>query len=151
VLAVVGIGITAVIYGGVAVIVKADDFGVALARRDDSGSTLGVVLGALGRTLVLGMPYLLTALGIVGTAAMIWVGGSIVVHGLEGSVPVIAHTIHDIAEAAGHAVPAFGGAVVWLVSAAGYGAVGLALGAVLMPAFEYLLAPAWRRLKPSAA
>lgn len=149
VLAVVGIGITAVVYGGVALIVKADDFGVALARRD-TGSTVGTLLSAQGRALVLGMPYLLTALGVVGTAAMIWVGGSIVVHGLEGSVPTLGRTIHDLATAAAHAVPRLGGAVEWLVSAAGYGIVGLAVGAVIIPIVGYLIAPAWRHLKKRA-
>ena len=77
VLAGVGTGITAAVYGVVALIVKADDAGVALAG---SGSPAA---RALGRGLVLGMPPLLKVLGVAGTAAMLWVGGGIIVHGLE--------------------------------------------------------------------
>jgi predicted DNA repair protein MutK len=82
VLALVGIGITAAVYGVVALIVKADDAGVALASNKDT-SAIGAISRMVGRALVLGMPIVLTLLSIVGTAAMIWVGGGIIVHGLE--------------------------------------------------------------------
>jgi predicted DNA repair protein MutK len=62
--------------------VKTDDFGVALANNDVSSPT-GGLSRAIGRALVLGMPGFLTLLAAVGTAAMIWVGGGIIVHGLE--------------------------------------------------------------------
>lgn len=152
VLAVVGIGITAVVYGGVALIVKADDAGLALAAIR-SPSAWGGVLRAVGRGLVVGMPYFLKALAVVGTAAMIWVGGGIVVHGLEGyGLPWIGHTIHDVALAAGHAVPHWAAATVeWLVTAAGSGLVGLILGALLIPIVAYVLAPIARLLRPGKA
>ena len=106
VLAVVGIGITAVVYGGVAVIVKADDIGVALARSSGS-SSLSTLAKALGRGLVLGMPVFLKVLGVIGTAAMIWVGGGIIVHGLEGyGMAWMAGAIHRSAELAARALPA---------------------------------------------
>ena len=76
VLALVAIGITVGVYGVVALIVKADDVGLALAR----GTTH--IGRALGRGIVRGMPALLKVLSVVGTAAMIWVGGGIVLHGL---------------------------------------------------------------------
>src|SRR4029450_10997393 len=79
VLAVVAIGITVAVYGVVALIVKADDVGVALARSDGA-SAIG---RAAGRGIVRGMPGLLKILSVVGTAAMIWVGGGIILHGLE--------------------------------------------------------------------
>ncbi|MGA7026427.1 MAG: DUF808 domain-containing protein, partial [Pseudolabrys sp.] len=82
VLALVGIGITVVVYGAVALIVKADDVGVALAKNDRR-SAMGDISRAFGRALVLGMPGFLIFLRAVGTAAMIWVGGGIIVHGLE--------------------------------------------------------------------
>ena len=82
VLALVGIAITIAVYGVVALIVKADDFGVALANNGHA-SVLAGTGRALGRALVRGMPVFLTILCIVGTAAMIWVGGGIVLHGLE--------------------------------------------------------------------
>jgi predicted DNA repair protein MutK len=147
VLALVGIGITVVVYGVVALIVKADDLGVALARNQRT-SMIGAASRALGRVLVLGMPYLLTLLSAVGTAAMIWVGGGIVVHGLEVyGAHEIGGFIHHAAEAAAHALPAVAGAVEWIVAAAGAGIFGLAIGGVLIPVMEFAVAPAWRRLK----
>src|SRR6056297_1815080 len=78
VLAVVAVGITALVYGAVAVLVKADDVGLALSvgGRTKAGR-------ALGRGIVKGMPAVLTTVSVVGTAAMLWVGGSIVLHGLD--------------------------------------------------------------------
>jgi predicted DNA repair protein MutK len=126
-LAVVGIAITAGVYGLVALIVKADDAGVALAR---SGSRF---IQGIGRALVSGMPWLLKALSYIGTAAMLWVGGGIIVHGLEEfGVAGPAHVIHDLAHAAGAASGHMGPAVDWFVNALGGALVGLALGAVIV-------------------
>jgi hypothetical protein len=133
ILAVVGIAITVGVYGVVGLIVKMDDIGLHLAQRRDSGSK------ALGRALVHAMPRLMAVLSIVGIAAMIWVGGGIVVHGLEEfGLSALGHAIHDAAEAAGHATPAVGGAVEWLVGAAGAGLVGLATGGVIVAAHHKL-------------
>jgi hypothetical protein len=127
ILAVVAVAITVGVYGFVALIVKIDDIGLHLAGRRDSGSR------ALGRGLVFAMPHLLSFLSTIGIAAMIWVGGGIIVHGLEVfGLAGPAHLIHDAAEAAGHALPAVGGAVAWAVGAAGAGIVGLALGAIIV-------------------
>lgn len=124
VLAVVGIGITALVYGAVAIIVKADDVGVALAR---TGSGL---LQALGRGIVHVMPKFLQLLTYVGIAAMIWVGGGIILHGLEGyGILEPAHTIHHLAEVAGAAA---GPVAEWFVGALGAGIIGLAIGAVII-------------------
>jgi len=164
VLAVVGIGITALVYGGVAVIVKADDAGVALARNDRPVSNLlrrGVASAPLhadrllapltkgfGRGLVKAMPVLLKILAIVGTAAMIWVGGGIIIHGLEGyGFAGLAHFIHNIAAAAGHAVPSISGLVEWLVSATAAGLFGLILGAIVIPFTHYVAAPLVRSVR----
>jgi predicted DNA repair protein MutK len=145
VLALVGIGITAAVYGAVALIVKADDAGVALAARARTAPVRG-----LGRLLVIGMPVFLRLLGLVGTAAMLWVGGGILLHGLEEyGVTLPGHALHDAAEAAGHAVPALGGAVGWLVTAAGSALVGLLAGAVLIPVVEHVIAPVVRRVWPA--
>ncbi|HUF55503.1 MAG TPA: DUF808 domain-containing protein [Thermohalobaculum sp.] len=143
VLAVVGIGITALVYGSVALIVKADDIGVALAANSASA-----VLRAIGRGLVIGMPYFLKALTVVGTAAMVWVGGGIIVHGLAGyGAAGLEHAIHDAAVAAGHALSFATGAVEWLVTAAGSGLVGLAVGALLIPLVGSVIAPAWKSVR----
>ncbi len=158
VLAVVGIGITAVVYGGVALIVKADDAGLALATNNRPVSSLlnrgaeaaptgadralSPVTQGFGRGLVRAMPVLMRILSIVGTAAMVWVGGGIIVHGLEGyGFAGLGHAIHDVAVAAAHAAPAFSGAVEWFVTAAASGIVGLILGAALIPLTHYVLVP----------
>jgi predicted DNA repair protein MutK len=126
ILALVAVAITAGVYGAVGLIVKMDDVGLHLAERRNRGSR------AIGRMLVHAMPKVMAGLSVVGIAAMIWVGGGIIVHGLEVfGVDGLAHVIHDAAEAAGHAVPAVGGAVAWVVGAAGAGIVGLAIGAVI--------------------
>lgn len=150
ILALVGVGITALIYGAVALIVKADDFGVWLAANPRPGAVAG--LGrAIGRGLVKGMPVFLRVLAIVGTAAMIWVGGGIILHGLEEfGRGGLAHLVHDAAHAAGEAAPAAGAAVEWIVGAAGAGAFGLALGLALIPIVGYVIAPLARALGGSA-
>src|SRR6476620_6446610 len=113
VLAVVGIGMTVAVYGLVALIVKADDIGVALARNDSS-SIAGRTSRALGRGLVRGMPSFLTFVGVIGTAAMIWVGGGIIVHGLHAyGLHSVGQVINSVAEAAAHALPSAAGLVKW--------------------------------------
>lgn len=144
VLAVVGVGITVGVYGAVALIVKADDFGLMLSRFR-SPSTPGKLIRALGRGIVQGMPWFLKGLGIVGTAAMIWVGGGIVLHGFEQfGLGWGAHLVHDVAEAAEHAA---GSAIGWLAGAAGSGVFGLVLGALMIPVMSYCVSPAWRLAK----
>ena len=147
VLALVGIGITVGVYGVVALIVKADDVGVALAKNDD-GSTTGSVSGAVGRAIVVGMPGFLTFLSAAGTAAMIWVGGAIIVHGLEAyGVHSVGQAMSAAAEAAAHALPSAGGPVKWIVTAFLSGIVGLTIGVILIPVIGFAVAPAWKLLK----
>ncbi|MCC6205163.1 MAG: DUF808 domain-containing protein [Hyphomicrobiales bacterium] len=148
VLAIVGLVITIAVYGVVALIVKADDAGVALARTEWP-NLAGRIVRRTGRMLVSGMPLFLTALGAVGTAAMIWVGGGIVLHGLEVfGIEGPSHLAHDLSEWAAHAVPAFDGFVSWVSQAVFSGLAGLAIGAVTIPLTGYVLSPAWRRLRP---
>ncbi len=125
VLAVVGIGITAVVYGAVALIVKADDLGVYLARNG------GPLSSRFGRLLVKGMPPFLKLLSLVGTIAMLWVGGGILVHGLaEYGIAGPEHVIHDMAEAVRAALPVASGFFAWATSAMAAAMVGLVAGAV---------------------
>ncbi len=127
VLAIVGISITALVYGAVAVIVKADDVGVALAR-----SGQGAVAG-FGRGLVRGMPPFLRLLANIGTAAMLWVGGGIVIHGMEQlGLAEPAHSIAHVAGLAGDAAGGLQAAVQWLVGAIGSGLGGLVLGGIIV-------------------
>jgi uncharacterized protein len=144
VLAVVAVGITVAVYGVVALIVKADDVGVALARSEGA-SAIG---RALGRGIVRGMPVLLKILSVVGTSAMIWVGGGIILHGVEAyGPPAIGAAVKAAEEAAAHAFPPAAGALEWIVEAAISGAVGLLVGAACIPVAGFALAPAWTALK----
>ena len=126
VLAVVGILITVVVYGAVALIVKMDDVGLHMAQRR------GASTQAIGRGLVHAMPRVLTVLSVVGTAAMLWVGGGIVIHGLH---ELGWHLPSGLAEGAQHAVEQAGGALGpalgWLASAAISAVAGIVLGAAI--------------------
>jgi uncharacterized protein len=129
ILAFVAIAITIGVYGVVGLIVKMDDIGLHMAQRGVAASR------AFGRGLVKAMPILLSALSAVGTAAMIWVGGGIILHGIEQfGFKTLPHFVHHLAEAAGHAVPFASGLVEWTVSAIGSGILGLAVGAVIVGA-----------------
>jgi hypothetical protein len=94
------------------------------------------------------MPVFLVLLSAVGTAAMIWVGGGIVLHGLElYGPPSIGHAVHAATEAAAHALPAVAGLLEWVVHAAISGVLGLLIGAASIPIIGFVVAPAWKLLK----
>ncbi|HEV7434839.1 MAG TPA: DUF808 domain-containing protein [Pseudorhizobium sp.] len=142
ILVIVAFGITLAVYGVVGLLVKADDFGLALATNN------GGLARSFGRGLVKAMPVVMAILSVVGTAAMIWVGGGIIVHGLEGfGLPGIGHLIHNWAEVAAHAVPNVSAVTAWAVESAGYGVVGLAIGTALIPIAGYVFSPALQALK----
>jgi predicted DNA repair protein MutK len=127
--------ITALVYGVVAFLVKADDIGLRLSASGRLAASR-----AFGRWLVTAMPTVLLAISIVGTAAMLWVGGSIVTHGLhELHLSWLYETIKSIA----YSVSGGGtsGAIAWLVTALCDAVVGLALGTVLIPVVGVLLVP----------
>jgi len=143
VLAVVGIAITAAVYGVVALIVKADDAGLAMATH--ARTSVG---RAFGRGLVVSVPVFMTILSLVGTAAMIWVGGGIVVHGLTGfGLPQLDQVIEGAAHAVESAVPFAAGIVHELTVIVGDGLFGLVLGLVLIPVAGYVVSPAWSAIK----
>jgi predicted DNA repair protein MutK len=145
-LAAAGLMITVAVYGGVALIVKADDVGVHMAANGRLAFTR-----RLGAGIVNAMPTVLKLLTIVGTAAMLWVGGSIVIHGLEElGIAEPGHTIHKIAHAAGAALPAAEGAVAWTVKAVLDGVFGLLLGLVLIPVATWVIAPVARLFSRAA-
>ena len=141
-LAVVGVMITVGVYGAVALIVKMDDIGLHMAANSRTSAGRG-----LGRGLVVAMPKVMTFLSTVGTAAMLWVGGSIVLHGLyELHIWEFGHVIEGWAEAVAHLVPAAAGLVAWAVKAVLDGILGLALGLALIPVATRVIAPVWGRL-----
>ncbi|MCX8952236.1 DUF808 domain-containing protein [Ruegeria sp. NA] len=137
-LAVVGIGVTVAVYGSVALIVKMDDVGLYLAQN--APTPIG---RSLGRGLVKAMPAVMKTLSVVGTAAMLWVGGSIVIHGMEVlGFGWLGHHIHDWAYAIGHsASDQWVGAVEWVSKATMDGVFGLAWGLVLIPVATRIITP----------
>jgi uncharacterized protein len=147
ILAVVGLALTFLVYGGVALIVKADDVGLWLASRR-SRHAFAAVGRVVGRGLVQGMPYFLNVLGAVGTAAMIWVGGGIVLHGLEKyGIAWPMHVLHDAGASVAALAPAIGGFANWMVEAVGAGLVGVLIGFLTIPAMSHVISPIWRMTK----
>ena len=141
ILAVVAVLITAVVYGFVGLIVKMDDIGLALAQRR-SGA-----VARFGRGLVTAMPRLLTVLTVVGTAAMLWVGGHILLVGTDelgwhGPYALV----HHLEEGAHDALGAVGGVAGWLVNTLASALIGLAVGALVVVVLTFTL---HRRTKPA--
>ncbi len=127
ILVVVAILITAGVYGVVGLIVKMDDIGLHLAKSESEGTK------SLGRGLVKAMPVVMSILSVVGTAAMLWVGGGLIVHGLhEFHWDLIPGTIHHLGEMAAAAIPAGGAFLDWLVDAIGGAIVGLIVGGIIV-------------------
>ncbi len=127
-LIVVALAMTVLVYGVVAVIVKMDDVGLHLATEHSGG------LASLGRGLVAAMPKVLATLSNVGIVAMLWVGGHILLVGLDelGWHPPY-QLVHHAEEAILHAVPGFAGeALAWLTNTAASAVVGVLAGAIVL-------------------
>ncbi|MEH3053167.1 MAG: DUF808 domain-containing protein [Patulibacter minatonensis] len=126
-LVIVAFAITAGVYGVVALIVKMDDVGLKLAQ-----SASGAVAG-LGRGLVKGMPKVLSVLSTVGIAAMLWVGGHILLVGLdELGVHFLYSFVHHLEEEVHHALGAAGGFFGWLTNTVCSAILGILVGAVIV-------------------
>ncbi len=136
-LVIVGLGMTLLVYGAVAIIVKMDDWGAALARRSNAAAQ------ALGRGIVKGMPHFLKFLSVVGMIAMLWVGGGILLHGLyEMGLKGPETFVKEIAASIGAALVFAEGFVSWLVATLIAAAAGLVVGAIVAPLAHKVLAPA---------
>jgi predicted DNA repair protein MutK len=126
ILVIVAVLITVVVYGVVALIVKMDDVGLRMAQSDSRPAQ------RIGRGLVTGMPKLLAGLSVVGTAAMLWVGGHIL---LVGADELGWHGPYDLVhslESPVHDVSGIGGILGWLVNTLASAVVGLAVGALVV-------------------
>ncbi|MFK3979675.1 DUF808 domain-containing protein [Micromonospora sp. NPDC050397] len=127
ILVIVALGMTVLVYGAVGLIVKMDDVGLRLAER----SSVGVA--RFGRGLVKAMPRVLAVLTVVGTAAMLWVGGHILLIGAdELGLHAVYDFVHHVEEAAHDGTGALGGLVGWLVNTVASAIIGLAVGAVIV-------------------
>jgi predicted DNA repair protein MutK len=126
-LAGVALAITAGVYGVVALIVKLDDIGLHMAKRRRRSTR------AVGDALVHIVPKLLVALSAIGTAAMLWVGGGILLHGLEELhlLAAVPELVHEIATAAAGSTGALEHGVEWLVGAVASAIVGLVIGGAI--------------------
>ena len=134
VLALVGIAVTVFVYGAVAIIVKMDDIGLSLAQRPSEAAQ------RFGRGLVAAMPKLLVALSLIGTVAMLWVGGGILLHGThELGWHTLYDASHGLEDAVASATGAAGGLLGWLTYAAASALVALVTGAVLAFVLHKLL------------
>jgi predicted DNA repair protein MutK len=133
ILAIVAVLITIAVYGVVGAIVKMDDVGLSLTQRSSRFAQ------RLGNGLVAGMPKLLGALSVIGTVAMLWVGGHIL---LVGTDDVGWHApyglVHHAEEFVHHAVQGIGGLLAWLLNTAASAVIGLVVGAVVV-AIVYVL------------
>jgi uncharacterized protein len=125
ILVVVAILITVIVYGLVAAIVKMDDIGLSLAQRASAGSQ------RTGRLLVRAMPVVLTWLSRIGTAAMLWVGGHILLVGTDELGWHGPHdVVHDLEETV-HDTGAVAGVLEWLVNTAASAVIGIVVGTVI--------------------
>ncbi len=135
ILAIIAIGITVGVYGSVALIVKADDVGMHLFKESENN-----IVRRFGLGIVRAMPTFLKILGTVGTAAMLWVGGGIIIH----SVPFLHHQMEHLS----HALHV-GGAVKWCIEASISAVFGGFVGAVTEKVYK-VVKPAVQKFIPQA-
>jgi predicted DNA repair protein MutK len=124
----VALAVTVGVYGVVALIVKLDDIGLHMAERR------GASTRAFGNALVHVVPTLLTALAAIGTAAMLWVGGGILLHGLEELrvAEAVPNAVHDFAHFAVERAGPLAPIADWLANALGAAAVGIVVGGAIV-------------------
>ena len=133
ILAAVAVVITLAVYGVVGLIVKMDDIGLSLAQRRST------IAQRVGRGMVAGMPRLLAVISVVGTAAMLWVGGHIELVGLDDLGWHAPYSlVHHLEEEVHQAVPVVGGAAAWLTNTAASALLGLVVGAVIVAVIHVL-------------
>jgi len=127
ILVVVAVVITIAVYGVVGAIVKMDDIGLSLTERSSRFAQ------RFGRGLVAGMPKLLAALSTIGTVAMLWVGGHIL---LVGTDDVGWHApyglVHHAEDFVHHAVQGVGALLAWLLNTAVSAVIGLIVGSLVV-------------------
>jgi predicted DNA repair protein MutK len=140
ILVIVAIAITVLVYGVVGLIVKMDDIGLSLARRDNPAAA------RFGRGLVAAMPRVLSVLSTVGIAAMIWVGGHILLVGFHDLAQTYGwhvlglpyEWVHHAEVAVKEATGALGGLLGWLTNTVGSAVVGLLIGALVVAVLHLL-------------
>jgi predicted DNA repair protein MutK len=122
-LIVIGFAMTVLVYGAVALLVKIDDMGLALMKSPARG------VRRTGARIVHAMPAVFKVISIIGTVAMLWVGGHLVIANLAET---FWHGPHDVVHAVTHAVEAAGPVVVWIADTAMSAVFGLVLGLIVV-------------------
>jgi hypothetical protein len=126
ILVLVALAITFGVYGAVALIVKMDDVGLRLAAREGNAASFG-------RGLVRAMPIVMSVLSTVGIAAMLWVGGHILLVGVdELGLTGPYDTVHHAEEDVDHALGPLGGIAGWLTNTTASAILGLVVGAIVI-------------------
>ena len=138
----VAIGITLLVYGVVGLIVKMDDVGLSLSLRDSPAAQ------RVGLMLVKAMPKLLAVLSTVGVVAMLWVGGHILLVGVDKLGWHAPYDLVHAAEDAVHGVPGLGGVLAWLVNTLASALAGVLVGAVVVAIMH--LVPRRKRVAAAA-
>jgi predicted DNA repair protein MutK len=136
ILLVVAIAITILVYGVVALIVKMDDVGIHLTERSSAAAQ------RVGHALVAAMPRLLAVISVVGTGAMLWVGGHILLVGVDDlgwhwPYDLVHHWEEDIR----HAVEGVGAALAWCANTAASLVIGAVWGAVVVAVMHVVPLP----------
>ena len=122
-LVVIGLGMTALVYGAVALLVKIDDMGLALMKNPVRR------VRRTGARIVRAMPAVFRVIGIIGTVAMLWVGGHLVIANLAET---FWHDPYDLLHVVTHAIEPAGPVVVWIADTAMSAVFGLVLGLVVV-------------------
>ncbi|MBF0673082.1 MAG: DUF808 domain-containing protein [Salinibacterium sp.] len=133
ILVVVAIAITILVYGAVALIVKMDDIGLHLTTKDSERTQ------RFGRMLVKGMPGVLAAITLVGTVAMLWVGGHIMLQGVYDLGWHLPYDLVHLLETPFVGIPVVGGFLVWLVDTLCSAILGLVWGLAVFAVVHPLL------------
>ncbi len=131
-LSLVAFGLTFAIYGLIAIIVKADDFGLHLMKRGGAGK-------AVGKGILVVMPPFMKLLGLLGTIAMFLVGGGIIAHGIPGLEAWLHHAYESLSS---------NGTVVAILGQVGVIILGIVVGAIVIVGLK-VGAPLWKGLKPT--
>jgi predicted DNA repair protein MutK len=134
ILIIVAIAITVAVYGFVGLLVKMDDVGLSLSQRSSAG------IARFGRGLVKAMPKVLTVLTVVGTAAMLWVGGHILLNGThELGFDLLYDAVHHAEDAVHEATGAVGAVAGWLVNTVASAVLGLLVGGLVVLVLAFTL------------
>lgn len=122
-LIVIGLVMTAVVYGAVALLVKVDDIGLQMMKNSVRRTR------RIGARIVRAMPMVFRVISVIGTVAMLWVGGHLVIANLAETVW---HGPYDLLHVIEHALEPAGPVVVWIADTAVSAVAGLALGMVVV-------------------